>query len=512
MPFIARPVADSMVGPTDSTVPPFGPGAIIANKYRVDEVLGCGGMAWVLRATHLQLNQKVALKFLRFAATRETVARFFREGQAAARVSSESVTRVLDVDTLPDGSPFLVMEYLDGRDLEKVVADPGVLPVTKAVDFAIQACEGLSEVHAAGIVHRDLKPANLFLARKRNGSMRLKLLDFGISKFLASGPFAKNKGPATLTQSMMGSPIYMAPEQMRSSKHVDGRADIWSLGVILYELLSGGRSPFEGETLPEICMRVTRENPTPLDAIRPELPQGLVAVVDRCLAKDPAQRFSSAASLAIALAPYGSYDGQILARRLQRRPSSTPPPGMNSEPGGEAGVDLDEAITRVMPPRDAGGTLAMGPTSRLPSASMAAVASIPAFASANPPTLAPTATPTPTPAAALPLAPRLRVDARIVWAAFASSAFFVVVSAASFAAGVHVSAAGRSPGATTATVASPSGMGVTNAMPRSEPAAPVVALPSLPVETIAPPPGPHVYTPEELPLAPREPKGRHKGR
>jgi serine/threonine-protein kinase len=262
------PFFEALAAALDPTVPPFRAGEVIANKYRVEEVLGCGGMAWVLRATHLQLRQTVALKFLRFAATREAVARFFQEGRAAARVSSEAVTRILDVDTLPDGSPFLVMEFLDGRDLEKVVGDPGWIPVTTAVDLAIQACEGLAEVHAAGIVHRDLKPANLFLTRKRNGSIRMKLLDFGISKFAAGGPFAGHEAMHTSTQALMGSPIYMAPEQMTSTKHVDARADIWSLGVILYELLSGGCSPFRGETLPEVCMRVMRETPSPLTSFR----------------------------------------------------------------------------------------------------------------------------------------------------------------------------------------------------------------------------------------------------
>jgi serine/threonine protein kinase len=511
------PFIEALVGPPDPSIPPFGPGAIIANKYRVDEVLGCGGMAWVLRATHLQLNQKVALKFLRFAATSETVARFFQEGRAAARVSSEAVTRVLDVDTLPDGSPFLVMEYLDGRDLEKVAADPGLLPVTKAVDFAIQACEGLAEVHAAGIVHRDLKPANLFLTRKRNGSMRMKLLDFGISKLLASATLSKQKGPGTITQSIMGSPVYMAPEQMRSSKHVDGRADIWSLGVILYELLSGGRSPFAGETLPEICMRVTRDNPPPLDAIRPELPRGLVAVVNRCLEKEPTQRFATAASLAIALAPYASYDGQLLARRLQRRPSDAPP-GPDSDP--------DEAITRVIPPRASNATPATG--HGLPSGTPAGparrtFASTPPLAFANPPTLAPAASPPAPP-------PRFRLDSRIVWAAVGLSILFVLISAASFAAGLRVSAAGRPDGtaeATTVSVSPPGTAGVTSpvsppgtigvtspmpTVPLARPSSPApVVLPSLPAETLAPPQE-HVYTPEELPPAPPETKAGHAAR
>jgi serine/threonine protein kinase len=435
------PFGEVLVEALDPSIPRFRPGDVIANKYRVDQVLGCGGMAWVLRATHLQLNQTVALKFLRFTATREGVARFFQEGRAAARVSSEAVTRILDVDTLPDGSPFLVMEFLDGRDLEKVVAEPGTIDVSTAVDFTIQACEGLAEVHAAGIVHRDLKPANLFLTRKRNGSIRMKLLDFGISKFAAGGPFGAHESPVTSTQALMGSPVYMAPEQMRSTKHVDGRADIWSLGVILYELLAGGRSPFQGETLPEVCMRVMRETPTPLEAMRADLPAGLAAVVSRCLEKEPKDRFSSAASLALALAPYASYEGQLLARRMQRRPSNPPRPYPALPP-----------VTA--PPRR---------TSEPPRRSSA------------PPRLA-------------------RVErAAPAWTGLALAALFMGVSMASFAAGVSVA---RQPGVTIAS-ASPS-LGVTNGMPSDRsPSAPTVFLAPAPSGSAT-----HVYTPEELPPAP----------
>jgi eukaryotic-like serine/threonine-protein kinase len=443
----------------DPSVPRFRPGDVIANKYRVDQVLGCGGMAWVLRATHLQLSQTVALKFLRFTATREGIARFFQEGRAAARVSSEAVTRILDVDTLPDGSPFLVMEFLDGRDLEKVVSEPGTLDVPTAVDLTIQACEGLAEVHAAGIVHRDLKPANLFLTRKRNGSIRMKLLDFGISKFAAGGPFDGHESAVTSTQALMGSPVYMAPEQMRSTKNVDGRADIWSLGVILYELLAGGLSPFQGETLPEVCMRVMRETPAPLEAIRADLPAGLAAVVSRCLEKEPKDRFSSAASLALALAPYASYEGQLLARRMQRRPSNPP---------------------RAYP--------ALPPVTAPPRRSSA-------------PPREPSATPRESSAA-----PRLaRVERAVpAWAGVALAALVVGVSLASFAAGVSVasrpdsaiasdSAPPPSPG-----VSMGATIGVTNGMPSTtSPRAPTVFLAPAPSGS-----GAHVYTPEELPPVP----------
>ena len=293
----------------------FRPGDVIAGKYRVDEVLGCGEMAWVFRATHLELNQKVALKFLRFAATNEAVARFFQEGRAAARVSSEAVTRILDVDRLPGGQPFLVMEYLEGRDLEKVVGDPGPMDVETAVDLAIQACEGLAEVHAAGIVHRDLKPANLFLTRKRNGSIRMKLLDFGISKFAAGAPIVGRESPQTSTKSLMGSPLSTWRPSRCSRPSTSTLGPTSGLWESSFTSFSPGARRSRARRCPRSCMRVMREAPERLDALRSDLPEGLVDVVSRCLEKDPSRRFSSAASVAIALGPYASPDGNRLALR-----------------------------------------------------------------------------------------------------------------------------------------------------------------------------------------------------
>jgi serine/threonine-protein kinase len=497
-----RPFSHLPARPLNPLVPPFKPGDLVASKYRVDEVLGCGGMAWVLRATHVQLNQKVALKFLRFATSGEAVARFFHEGRAAARVSSDAVTRVLDVDTLPDGQPFLVMEYLDGRDLEKVVGDPGLLPIATAADFAIQACEGLAEVHAAGIVHRDLKPANLFLTRKRNGSIRMKLLDFGISKFAAGGPFIGNESPLTSTQALMGSPVYMAPEQMRSSKNVDARADIWSLGVILYELLAGGRSPFQGETLPEVCMRVMRETPEPLTSVRTDVPPGLLAVVGRCLEKDPARRFSSAAALAIALGPFASNDGQRLVRRLQRRASGPSASDQRPPPDGP----------RPPPPAPA---IAPGATLRLTSLRPSQ------FPRASRPTPCPAPPIASRPSSATRVSTRgsepSSVDVPAHWVAFAmrhavtTVALFgllVGVAAASFAFGIRMSVERRAAMQTLIDATPRPSVGVTDRMPAAAWTAPSPTLP--PPVSLAPPPDERVYTPEELPLAPSSHKLRKR--
>jgi serine/threonine-protein kinase len=293
---------------------PFAPGTVLVGKYRIERLLGEGGMGWVVVATHLQLEQRVALKFMRASrSTTDAIGRFIREARAAARIQSEHVARVSDVGTLENGSPYLVMEFLDGGDLEGALRGNRALPVALTIDYAMQACEGLAEAHAAGIVHRDLKPANLFLARRTDGSVRVKLLDFGISK-LAPLPGSGPDVGMTSTQALMGSPLYMSPEQLRSSKNVDRRTDIWSMGVILFEMLCG-RPPFIGETLPEVCARIMAEPPAALSA---DVPPALEAVVMRCLEKDPQRRFPHVAALAQALAPFGGSAALIAAERIAR--------------------------------------------------------------------------------------------------------------------------------------------------------------------------------------------------
>jgi eukaryotic-like serine/threonine-protein kinase len=322
---------------------PFPPGTVLAGKYRVERLLGEGGMGWVVVATHLQLEQRVALKFMRAshaATSPEATTRFLREARAAARIQSEHVARVSDVGTLEGGVPYLVMEYLEGRDLDSLLQATPSLPIAEAIDYAMQACEGLGEVHAAGIIHRDLKPANLFLARRSDGSVRVKLLDFGISK-IAAAPGGTSDGGMTSTQALMGSPLYMAPEQMRSSKGVDARSDIWSMGVILYEML-GGRSPFNGDTLPQVCARIMAEAPDSLREIRRDVPPALEAVVMRCLEKDAQRRFRDVAALAEALAPFGQADARTAANRIGRVVRKTQP--------SSADVRTDDVATTTVNP------------------------------------------------------------------------------------------------------------------------------------------------------------------
>ena len=259
-------------------------GAILVGKYRIDAILGQGGMGVVARATHLHLSETVAIKFLRadIAGDDEANQRFLREAHAAWKLKNEHVARVLDVGTLDTGLPYLVMEYLEGVDLDNMLEQSQRIAPALAVEFIVQACEGLAEAHALGIVHRDVKPSNFFVTWRADGTPLVKLLDFGISKV------ANNTDVSlTQTQSMLGTPAYMSPEQMRSARTVDQRTDVWSLGAVLFELIEGTR-PFEAESFSEMCVKVAVDPPA---AFTVPLPPGLTAVVQRCLEKSPDARF-----------------------------------------------------------------------------------------------------------------------------------------------------------------------------------------------------------------------------
>jgi serine/threonine protein kinase len=282
---------------------PVAPGDVVAGKYRIERVLGSGGMGVVVAARHIDLDQPVALKFIlpHALAGKGNVERFMREARAAVRLKSEHVARVYDVGRDAEDRPFMVLELLEGMDLSKLSKQKGPLPVADAVEYVLQTCEALVEAHAAGIVHRDLKPQNLFVTRRLNGTPLLKVLDFGIAK--AFGPGAIGQMALTDSAAIIGSPLYMAPEQMRSARTAEVRSDIWALGVILYELL-GGQLPFDGETVTEVCIRVVNEDPKPLLALRPALEEPLVAIVMRCLEKEPEGRYHNVSALAAALEPF----------------------------------------------------------------------------------------------------------------------------------------------------------------------------------------------------------------
>lgn len=307
---------------------PVQAGDMVAGKYRVDRVIGRGGMGVVVAATHLQLEQQVALKFMlpEVLGDREAVERFHREARAAARLKSEHVARIIDVGVLESGPLYIVMEYLDGTDLASVVSRVGSLPVAQIADYIVQALDALAEAHVVGIVHRDLKPGNLFLSRRADGSALVKVLDFGISK---AGPTVADTA-LTRTQAVIGSPVYMSPEHMRASRMVDARSDIWSLGVILYELASG-RVPFNADAFSTLVLQVAMDPPPPL-ASSLSIPDGFESVVCRCLEKDPARRFQNVAELAVALAPFAPTSAWTTVERIrnligrQMAPAPASPP------------------------------------------------------------------------------------------------------------------------------------------------------------------------------------------
>ncbi|MFZ5890089.1 MAG: protein kinase domain-containing protein [Myxococcota bacterium] len=311
-------------------------GHILANKYRVDRFIAAGGMGVVAAGLHLELDQPVAIKFLSMenGLSGEGAERFRREARAAAKIHSEHVVRVFDVGLLDAQAPYLVMELLEGNDLDDEVASRGALPISEAVGYVLQAIDAIAEAHAVGIVHRDLKPSNLYLAQRADGLRVVKVLDFGISKSLIAG--RPSEMGLTKTSSLVGSPLFMSPEQMRSAKDVDARTDTWALGAILYYLLTAVE-PFDADTLPQLCVAVMNEPHRPLRELLPGAPESLERVLDKCLAKDRALRFSSLAELAEALVPFapGFRAHAERAIRLlgrQARDSLTPVPEVSLLP------------------------------------------------------------------------------------------------------------------------------------------------------------------------------------
>jgi serine/threonine protein kinase len=288
-------------------------GDVLAGKYRVEKILGKGGMGVVVAAMHLQLGQRVAIKYLFQPDNTEIVARFLREARAAVRLRSQHVARVVDVGELDNGAPYMVMEYLEGEDLQQHVKRLGPMAVTDAVTYLLQTCEAIAEAHAGGIVHRDLKPANLFLSSQPDGTRIIKVLDFGISKTTEN----EGEGDAmqlTRTSTMLGSPLYMSPEQLKSSRDVDARSDIWALGTILYQLLAG-KVPFHCNAYSELVLKVNLDAPPPLSDFRGDVPPALEAVIMKCLEKKRENRWQNVGEFAYALVEFGTVTARLSAEK-----------------------------------------------------------------------------------------------------------------------------------------------------------------------------------------------------
>ncbi|MBI5535005.1 MAG: protein kinase [Deltaproteobacteria bacterium] len=312
------------------------PGEVIDGKYRIERMLGEGGMGAVARATHLLRRAPVALKFMspEVMASSGAVERFLNEGVAASQIDCDNVVKVYDVGVLPSGAPFLVMECLEGEDLSALLkreGQPGLRDIPRTVHFALQILRGLQVAHASGVIHRDMKPSNCFVLQKDGEPDFVKLLDFGISK--VEQPDGTH---LTRTNSTLGTPLYMAPEQAVSARNADARSDLYSTTAILFEMLTG-RTPFVSMTgeFTELLHQIFTSSPPPLAQLRPELPPALCAAVDKGLARDPADRFQSAAEMCEALASQAdSRSAQVISRIRHRAtakgPSIAPPPAHQS--------------------------------------------------------------------------------------------------------------------------------------------------------------------------------------
>jgi serine/threonine-protein kinase len=356
----------------------FAPGNVIGGKYLVEHVIGEGGLGVVLKAKHVQLDQPVAIKHLKpFAAARaDVVERFLREARLAAKIKNEHAVKVHDVDAVESGIPYMVMELLEGRDLEQIVME-APLPVDVAIDYVLQAIEALAEAHAVGIVHRDLKPGNLFVASLPGSTSIVKVVDFGISKMMDRS----SQDRVTQVEERIGTPVFMSPEQLQAAADVDARSDIWSLGVVLYELVTG-KLPFDGPDLPQVCVAILTKPPMPLAAVNADAPPELEAVILRCLQKDRAQRYQNVAELAQDLSQIWSGDSPSRVMQIVRviseagekvspptpLPDSIPVPLVRAvapEPAARAFAPTDPALPAPPPPPKTGA-----PSARPPAASI----------------------------------------------------------------------------------------------------------------------------------------------
>ncbi len=293
---------------------------VLASKYRIDERIGEGGMGIVYAGEHLELRTRVAIKVLqpKLSDDPSARARFLREARLAATIVGEHSARIHDFGTSDVGRPYIVMEYLRGEPVDARLARDGRVPVQEAATIVVQLLDALAEAHAKGLVHRDLKPANLFLVEKPGEDFSVKVLDFGISKVTAVA-ISSTTPSITLTEprTLLGSPQYMSPEQLRGSPSVDARSDLWACGVVLHELVSG-KVPFDGATLADLCAQIVSGEPPALPTVGARgVPAPIARIVERCLRKAEAERPQSAYELAVALAPYANESTRALLPRIR---------------------------------------------------------------------------------------------------------------------------------------------------------------------------------------------------
>jgi serine/threonine protein kinase len=307
-------------------------GQLVADKYRMVRRLGQGGMGAVYEAQHTLLKRRFAIKLLRaeFATNPEMLARFRREAQAAGRIESDHVAAVVDFGVTADGNPYIVMEYLDGADLGGVIEREGTLSLPRAVSLIEQACQGVAAAHAGSIVHRDLKPGNLFICQKPDGREQLKVLDFGVAKL---GANLGDESTITNTGGVVGTPCYMSPEQARGDQRIDHRTDIYSLGAVLYEALSGHKA-HTGSSYNQIIYEIISRAPVPLAELRPDLPRALASVVECAMAKQPADRYPTASEF---------------AQALMRASKSEPAAGLTAASAALASTEPTRGPSRVSP-------------------------------------------------------------------------------------------------------------------------------------------------------------------
>ncbi|MEO8178162.1 MAG: protein kinase [Deltaproteobacteria bacterium] len=340
---------------------------MLAGRFRIEHLIGMGSMGVVLAARHIELDTRVAIKVIRpeMQALPAVVSRFAREAKAAVVIRSEHVAQVFDVGTDDELGPYIVMEHLEGRDLRAVLDLEGRVPLRRAVDYVLQACEALAAAHAKGVIHRDIKPENLFLARQ-GGLELIKLLDFGISKATLTGQLFGGELSTEESPCLMGTPLYMSPEQIHSIEHVDQRADIWSLGTVLYELVTGRSAYGSTDSLPALLKSILETAPAPLAECCSEAESALQGVIDLCLERNAARRFQNVAELAYALLPFASSRARRHAQRAASligardatessalaTPAPLPPRPVSRQPVPPGSEPLRDTAsgTRVRPP------------------------------------------------------------------------------------------------------------------------------------------------------------------